>query len=321
MQYDLFILPPRPVVSRPLSLTTARNYRCRVRAFLASMPVTASVADLTRQSIQRHIRTLSAVNSLRMRYAAISHFCNWLISEGWLRENPAKGITLPKAQHRRREPVPENAVSLLLEACSKLPASLYKQALARATLSLLVYGGLRRGECVALELGDFDTSTGEVIIRSGKGGKERRIYVCRECTDAVRALIDLRPLDCTHEYLLAQNKRQGVGYTGLRAILRRLHVVAGLKEHYTPHQLRHSCATRLVANGATLPDVQEFLGHANLSTTGIYVHSSKERLQNIAHLASLSVMPAPPQNTQNTQNTQKQPAFSERRRVAVRRLR
>jgi site-specific recombinase XerD len=209
--------------------------------------------------------------------------------------------------------VPENAVSLLLEACSKLPTSLYKQALARAALSLLVYGGLRRGECVALEIGDFDVGTGEVVIRSGKGGKERRIYVCRECTDAVRVLNDLRPLDCTHEYLLAQNKRQGVGYTGLRAILRRLHVVAGLKEHYTPHQLRHSCATRLVANGATLPDVQEFLGHANLSTTGIYVHSSKERLQSIAHLASLSVMPPPPQ--------QKQPVSVERRRVAVRRLR
>jgi site-specific recombinase XerC len=95
-------------------------------------------------------------------------------------------------------------------------------------------------------------------------------------------------------------------------------VVAGLQEHYTPHQLRHSCATRLVANGATLPDVQEFLGHANLSTTGIYVHSSKERLQSIAHLASLSAMPPAPQQQQQTQ---KQPAFSERRRVAVRRLR
>lgn len=79
VEYDRYILPPRPVISRPLSQTTARNYRCRVRRFLSSLPATAVVADLSRQVIHRYLRSIHQANPFRMAYAAISHYCNWLI--------------------------------------------------------------------------------------------------------------------------------------------------------------------------------------------------------------------------------------------------
>lgn len=273
-----------------LAKTTTGNYLCRLRRFHEMLGSEATVVDFTRPNILRYLERVEkiSVGAVRMHKSAIHTYALWLKQEGWLRGSlPTENIVLPKAVRGRREPVPEEDINRLMEACDRLPRSEYRCALAKATFALLVYGGLRRSECLALHVSDVRTDTGQVVVRNGKGGKERVIYVCRECTDAVKEMLALRP-DCSHDYLLAQNRRFPMMYHGLRNLFRDLHTVAGIKLHYTPHQLRHACASRLAANGAALSDIKEFLGHESLVTTSLYIHSTTERMQTIAHLTSLS---------------------------------
>jgi integrase/recombinase XerC len=303
---------------RPLALTTTRNYVCRVEKFVLTLPPDATTAThFTRQIIVRYLYNQEHPRAVRMHHAALQHFCAWLLAGEYLRTSPMVGIELPALKRTRRKPVPEDAIVRLMDACDRLPTTPYRQALARASLCLLVFGALRRCECIGLRVEDVDLSTGDVFIQHGKGGKSRTIRVCSECVDAVRVLLELRP-ECNHDKLLAQTTKWGMGEHGLRALIVRLHTVAGLEEVYVPHRLRHSCASRMEVNGAPLSAIQEFLGHEHLSTTYIYLHGMEGQAKQIAHLASLSAMPPAPQNTQNTQ---KQPAPVERRRVAVRRLR
>lgn len=299
---------------RPLSVTTMKNYRCRAERFVQSFPPDAQLAALSRQKVVTYLNGIASPRAVRMQHAAISHFCKWLVSHEYLRASPATNIPLPTVKRNRRKPVPEDAVSRLLQACDRLPTTEYRQALSKAAFCLLVYGALRRCECVGLLVDDVRLDTGEVYIRHGKGGQSRCIYVCKECIDAIRAMLDLRPV-CDHDFLLAQSRKFGMGFHGLRQLLIRLHMVAGLEEVYTPHRLRHSCASRLAANGAPLPTIQAFLGHKHLSTTAIYLHTDAEQLKSIAHLASLSPQSAP------TKETAPAPAREEAKRFRVRRLR
>ncbi|MBA3768385.1 MAG: tyrosine-type recombinase/integrase, partial [Acidobacteria bacterium] len=210
--------------AQPLSLATAQNYLCRVRRLGDALDPEANLPDLTRAALLRHIHRVgnASPHAVRMHYAAIRHFCRWLIAEGWLRVSPAEGIPLPKAPRRRRETVPDDAVARLMEACDRLPRNEYRRILAKAALSLLVYGGLRRSEALRLTREDVHLDRGEIFIRNGKGGKSRSVYVCKECLDAIRALLKVRP-ECDHEYLLAYNKRYGLMYHGLSALLDDLH--------------------------------------------------------------------------------------------------
>lgn len=307
--------------AKPLSRPTILNYLCRVGRYVESLGTSATLADMTRASIIRYVNRVgtTSARAVRMHYAAIRHFCRWLLSEQWIRQSPADNIPLPKVTSRRRDTVPDDVIVRLMDACDKLPRSPYRQALAKAALSLLVYGGLRRGEALALRIEDVRMDTGEIFIRSGKGSKSRSVYVPKECIEAVKALLKVR-MECTHDLILAHNKRYGMKGHGLASLLNDLHTVAGVEEHYTPHQLRHAYATRLAANGAPLPAIQAALGHSRLETTAIYLHSNDEQLKALAHLASLSHQP----ETRRVETPKTAAPSGERekaRRFSVRRLR
>ena len=317
-QYKEFLL-----TAKPLSRATTLNYLCRVGRYLDSLGPSATLAEMTRASIIRYVNRVAShsTDAVRMHYAAIRHFCRWLITEEWLRQSPADNIPMPKANRRRRETVSDDVIERLMEACDRLPRSPYRQALAKAALSLLVYGGLRRSEALALRIEDIRMETGEVFVRSGKGNKSRSVYVPRECTDAVKALLKLR-MTCDHDLLLAHNRRYGMKGHGLASLLNDLHTVAGIEGHYTPHQLRHAYATRLAANGAPLPAIQAALGHSRLETTAIYLHSNTDQLKALAHLASLNANPQKSKQDPETPKTATPPAANrEERRFRVRRLR
>lgn len=279
--------------AKPLSRPTTLNYICRVRRFVENLGTDAALPSLTRAVILRYIHRVGAhsPHAVRMHHAAIRHFCLWLLSEEWVRESPCKDIPLPKLTKRRRETVPDDVVTRLMDACDRLPRTEYKRTLARAVIALLVYAGLRRSEALRVRLEDVHLDRGEIFVASGKGRKSRPAYLCKEGIDAVRALIRIRP-DCDHDYLLAFNKKYGLMYHGLRNLMLDLHRIAGIKEWYTPHQLRHAYASRLARNGASLPAIQRALGHTRLETTAIYLHADDEQVRAIAHLASLNHPPA-----------------------------
>ena len=306
--------------AKPLSKTTRTNYLCRVRRYREYLceSTEGRLQDMTRASLMKWVHRVAShsPDSTRMHYAALKHFCRWLVAEDWLRTSPAEGIPLPKVSRRRRDTIPDDVVCQLMDAIDRLPVSDYRRALIRAALSLMVYGGLRITEALFVRVGDIRLDRGEVWIPKTKGDKSKTLFLCKEASDAIRALLRVRP-DCEHDFLLAHNRRYALRWHGLRSALNDLHTVAGITDHYTPHQLRHAYATRLLRNGATLADVQLALGHSRLDTTALYIHSDTERLRSIAHLASLTAAAQHP----TQQNAPAQPGKQERRRVAVRRLR
>ena len=152
----------------------------------------------------------------------------------------------------------------------------------RALLEVMYACGLRASEAVALELSDVDLEEG-VLRARGKGSKERIVPIGGEAVGALRAYCRRgRPLQAAggSEARLFLNRR-GAGLTrqGLYKIVQGHARRAGLEHKMSPHTLRHTFATHLLAGGCDLRSVQEMLGHADLATTQVYTHLSAERLK------------------------------------------
>jgi|SRR5579884_280277 len=250
------------------------------------------------------IDTFTTLTLRRFLYALVGRSCRprtihgyfhsikglgeFLIAQGVLTENPAKALTLPKKDAAQRKMVTDEEIAQLLQACER-QRNPRQVAFSRAILAVLVYGGLRRQELLDLKLEDVCLKEQSILIRRGKGSKSRRIYICQDCVDALQEWLALRPKDCKHNYLFAFDKNRRIHRNGLHTLVEELKAVAGLRDNknIVPHSLRHACATRLLRNGADLRSIQAFLGHSQLQTTAIYLHTSEEQLRNIAHLSAL----------------------------------
>ncbi len=144
--------------------------------------------------------------------------------------------------------------------------------------------GLRASEAIDLEVGDLDLRVA-VLRARGKGSKERLVPVGREAIAAVRAYLERgRPalVGLRDERHLFLNQRgSGLTRQGLYKIVQRHARAAGLDDRMSPHTLRHTFATHLLAGGCDLRSLQEMLGHADIATTQIYTHLSAERLKDV----------------------------------------
>jgi integrase/recombinase XerD len=151
-------------------------------------------------------------------------------------------------------------------------------------LELMYACGLRASEAVDLDVTDLDLE--ESVLRArGKGSKERLVPVGSAAIRAVTAYLQRgRPplVGLGHEPRLFVNHRgQGLTRQGLYKIVQRHAITAGLGERMSPHTLRHSFATHLLAGGCDLRAVQEMLGHADIATTQLYTHLSADRLKDV----------------------------------------
>jgi integrase/recombinase XerD len=144
--------------------------------------------------------------------------------------------------------------------------------------------GLRASEAIDLEVGDIDLRLG-VLRARGKGSKERLVPIGREAIAAVRsylqrgrpALVGLRE----ERHLFVNQRGSGLTRQGLYKIVQRHAADAGLADKMSPHTLRHTFATHLLAGGCDLRSLQEMLGHADIATTQMYTHLSAERLKDV----------------------------------------
>ncbi len=196
-------------------------------------------------------------------------------------------------------------VSLLL----RQPAGMEPLALRdRALLEVMYACGLRASETIALELGDVDLEEGMLRAR-GKGSKERIVPVGSAAVGALRAWCErgrpvlagavarsaarpspaggssetrpsVRGASGAHALFLNHRGRP-LTRQGLYKIVQAHARTAGLSERMSPHTLRHTFATHLLAGGCDLRSVQDMLGHADLATTQIYTHLSSERLKGV----------------------------------------
>ena len=217
--------------------------------------------------------------TLQRKAACLRSFYRHLRREGELDRDPTADLRAPRKSQKLPQVLSRAEVARLLAAPRGGDPSALRD---RALLELMYACGLRASEAIGLEVGDVDLEAG-VLRARGKGAKERLVPIGREAVVATRAYLDHgRPalVGLRDEARLIVNRRGGaLTRQGLYKIVQRYARDAGLQGRMSPHTLRHTFATHLLAGGCDLRSLQEMLGHADIATTQIYTHLSAQRLK------------------------------------------
>jgi integrase/recombinase XerD len=217
--------------------------------------------------------------TLQRKAACLRSFYRHLRREGELEHDPTADLRAPRKSQKLPQVLSRADVGRLLASPSGDDPGALRD---RALLELMYACGLRASEAIGLDVGDVDLKAG-VLRARGKGSKERLVPIGREAVAATRAYLERgrpRLVGLRDESRLILNRRGG-GLTrqGLYKIVQRYARDAGLEGRMSPHTLRHTFATHLLAGGCDLRSLQEMLGHADIATTQIYTHLSAERLK------------------------------------------
>jgi len=272
-------------VERGLADNTIQSYsRDLIRFFKFMERKKVSPIQAGRDHITEYIGSLNSVLSARSiarNLSALKMFFRFLISDGKIKDSPARLLESIKLPGRLPEILTRDEVDLLL---SQPDISTSLGLRDKAMLELLYATGLRVSELIGLNLININLEAGYVRTM-GKGFKERMIPMGQKAIDTLNAYISggrPRLLKGRNPSRLFLNSRgRPISRQGFWKIIKRYGIIAGIKKKITPHRLRHSFATHLLEGGADLRSVQVMLGHADISTTQIYTHVSRERLKQI----------------------------------------
>ena len=212
---------------------------------------------------------------------AVRGFFRFCVREGRLEADPMENLKAPRAFKALPRFLSPAQVETLLEAPDTATPMGVRD---RAILEVFYATGLRVSELIGLRASDVDLRMG-LVTCFGKGRKERLVPLGMEAQRWVeRYLREARPgFSRGREpgFLFLSNRGTRLSRMGLWGIVRRHAVSAGVQAVLTPHVLRHSFATHLLERGADLRSLQAMLGHADISTTQIYTHVTRERLRKV----------------------------------------
>ena len=219
--------------------------------------------------------------TIHRKAACLRSFYRHLRREGLLDADPTATVTAPRRGRKLPQVLTRGEVTKLLDQPrGTAPTDLRDRAL----LELMYACGLRASEAIGLEVSDVDLEEG-VLRARGKGSKERMVPVGHTAADAVRHYLERgRPAlvgPRLESHLFVNFRGGSLTRQGLYKIVRRHATSAGLADRMSPHTLRHTFATHLLAGGCDLRSVQEMLGHADVATTQLYTHLSSERLKDV----------------------------------------
>jgi integrase/recombinase XerD len=223
----------------------------------------------------------AAPATLQRKVACLRSFYRHLRRTGVLTTDPTAHLRAPKQGRKLPQVLSRDEVAeLLRQPRGTEPAALRDRAL----LETMYACGLRASEAIDLEVGDVDLEDG-ILRARGKGSKERLVPVGSAAARALTAYLQrgrARLVGDRWEARLFVNQRgAGLSRQGLYKIVQRHAASAGLASKMSPHTLRHSFATHLLAGGCDLRSLQEMLGHADIATTQLYTHLSAERLKDV----------------------------------------
>ncbi len=274
---------------RGLSINTRKAYADDLRQFLNALTQkgVSSLSQVNRKQILDHLMAMKAkgmsTNSISRHLVSIKVFFRYLQQEGLLDRNVTDTMDSPKLWKILPDTLSEKEVDLLLAAPDMHKPIGVRD---RALLELFYASGLRVSELAHLKLSDLHLDDGYIRV-VGKGRKERVIPVGNESICLLkRYLKEVRPQFCPTPYcqtVFVSARESGLCRQRLWQIIKKYTQIAGIMKNVTPHTLRHSFATHLLANGASLRVIQEMLGHADIATTQIYTHVNQERLKSIHH--------------------------------------
>ncbi len=269
------------LLERRCSPNTARGYMADLRAAVnfAKERGYQSFDEWTTDFLRAHLARCKKANGQRLAATSMSRkqsslraFFAWYLRGKPTSIDPTAPLDAPKLpQHLPRALDADAMMTLVQPPKGDDP----KHARAHAAM-LLLYGlGIRLSEAATLKDSDLDLeeATAKVL---GKGGKERIIPIPKGCIPALAHYREKRPAGAEDVYLIGRGKK-GISTRTIARIVDDA-ALRALGQHVSPHQLRHSFATHLLAGGANLREIQTLLGHSHLSTTQRYTKVTAERL-------------------------------------------
>ena len=273
-------------VERGASPRTLQGYGASLRAFQLACKNFQSWEDCLPTDFRQWLFALMKAEksraTLRVHFAALRSFYQWMVRRHGLPKNPVADIRLPKPEKK----LPVVLTLRQIEELLALPLTVEKEKQApawlpqrdTAILEMFYSSGLRLQELCGLDVPDIDmVSMGVRVL--GKGGKERLLPVGGP---AMRALQVYRSAANVHQGpLFISKRRTRITPRAVQQLLEKYIQLSSIPLRVSPHKLRHSFATHLLDHGADLRGVQILLGHASLSTTQIYTHVTVERMKEV----------------------------------------
>jgi len=249
------------------------------------------IQEITAALVRRYSYHLTGKNdrprNIRGALHAIRSLFDYLVQLGAVSSNPAKEVRLPKKDAATRLLVTDEDLIALRQATERQAAD-FRCVRDRAALSVLIFCGLRRQEFLDLRVGSVNLTDQSLLVQQGKGQKARTIYLCPDALSVLREWLGIRQKrQCSHDYLFITQNHRHFGDTSLMRTLEEIKAIAGLRgdPRIKPHSIRHAAATRLLRNGADIRSIHAWLGHSQLQTTAIYLHTEEQQVRKIAPLA------------------------------------
>ncbi len=218
------------------------------------------------------------------RLVPIRSWFKWLARNNHILYNPASEIELPKLEHRLPKHILTQSEA---EQIVNLPNTTQPLGIRdRAVLETLYSTGIRRMELINLRLYDLDADRGTIIVRQGKGRKDRMIPIGKRAMSWIeRYLIEVRPTllvcDAGGDTVFLTQQGEPFKPNGLTLLVREYIIAADIGKRGSCHLFRHTMATLMLENGADIRYIQAMLGHAKLDTTTIYTQVSIRKLKEI----------------------------------------
>jgi integrase/recombinase XerC len=234
-----------------------------------------------------------ARTTIRRRAAAVRSLYRFLQREGAVAGNPTELLSMPKPARRLPRVLKAVEVGRVLDAAERLtemptddvPPPTPEAWRDLALLEVLYDAGLRSGEACDLRAEDLDLREGWVRVERGKGGRGRVVPLADPAAQALRAYLDrgrpelLARGAAASDMLFLNGRGNPMTTRDVRRVISRLGAATLDGRPIWPHLLRHSFATHLLEGGADLRSVQELLGHADVGSTQVYTHVTREHLR------------------------------------------
>ncbi len=269
------------------SAATITAYRTDLLQFVRFLHETnctvAAPADVSRGDIAEYLAHLaergSSGTTRARKLASIREFFRFVDAQGLVAKNPTLGVQTPKKERGSRTALRSDEYTKLLSLAGANPRDY-------AILQVFLQTGIRVSELCALTRSDLDFEARRVQIGNGKGQKARTIELEKKGIQAIKSYLTVRPEGLPDELFL-NYQGEPLGARGVRKMLAKYLKASGITKKISPHSLRHTFATYKAERGVSPYVLREWLGHARLDTTQIYVHMARENTKKAMEATSL----------------------------------
>jgi len=269
------------------SAATIRAYQTDISQFISFLHATnvsiETPADVEKIDVVEYLsslakRELTGLARAR-KMSAIREYFRFLEGIGVIAKSPTTGIETPKREKNGRQVLRSDEYTKMLSLAGANPRDY-------AILQVFLQTGIRVSELANLKIKDIDFIKPSITVR-GKGKQEREIALEKKGVHALRSYLIVRGVDSTSERVFLNYQGEPISERGIRKLVVKYRKDAGITKKASCHTLRHTFATCKAEKGVSAFQLQQWLGHANLNTTQIYIHLGKQNARKIMQDTSI----------------------------------